>query len=260
MPSKTFNFASFEPMLWDSDLPHDTTAPVLDVNQLAPAGSPRSVLRTKVFSRQNSPHDAFNAFNGRHDVVKRFQAYAPPGSDGEESDALQEQIYVQPLEFHAYQLRNQPTHLYLTAPDLTVNSMFRRYRETHKDYSVTLSRRIVDIDDLEKRIPEMEIVGYTLKNVRSVTPITSMDVLGVQMDQNTEVQDAKGRAGNIAAITFDLQNDHQIIRVRVARNGAVRFVNFPGDAPGLSLLEKLEIYIANSASLESIQVRNSRSG
>jgi hypothetical protein len=106
----------------------------------------------------------------------------------------------------------------------------------------------------------MEIVGYTLRNVRSTTPITNLDVLGVRMDQNSEVQDARHRASNIAAITFDLQNEQQIIRVRVNQNGSVTFANYPGDATALAVLDRLEAYISNSSDLKSVQVRNSRGG
>ncbi len=260
MAKKAFNFLSFDPMLWDSGQAADPPAPILEVQQLAPQGAPRTTLKTRIFRRPNTPHDAFDAFNGRHDVVKRLEAYAPTGDDGTESDVLQEQIYVHPLELHAYQLRNNPTYLYATASDLIIKAIFRRYRETTKDYRVTLSRRVVDIDDLEKSLQEMEIVGYTLRNVRSTTPITNLDVLGVRMDQNTEIQYAKDRAGDIAAITFDLQNKQQIIRVRVTRNGSVTFANYPGDATALAVLDKLEAYISNSSDLESVQVRNSRGG
>lgn len=247
-------------MLWDSNQAADPHSPILEVQQLAPQSAPRTTLKTRIFRRPNTPHDAFDAFNGRHDVVKRLEAYAPAGDDGTESDTLQEQIYVQPLELHAYQFRNNSTHLYATASDLIIKAIFRRYRETTNDYSVTLSRRVVNIDDLEKSLQEMEVVGYTLRNVRSTTPITNFDVLGVRMDQNTEVQDARHRAGNIAAITFDLQNEQQIIRIRVNQKGSVTFADYPGDSTALAVLDKLEAYISNSSDLESVQVRNSRGG
>lgn len=259
MTRKTFNFASFNPMLWNSASSSDPTTPVLEVQQLAPQGSPRSVLKTKLFLRQTTPHDAFSAFNGRHDIIKKLEAYAPREDDGTESDALQEQIYVSPSEFHAYQFRNNPTHLYITASDTIIRSILKRYRETTKDYSGTLSRRVVHINDLEKSLLEMEIVGYTLRNVLSETPITNLDVSGVRMDQNAEVQGAKGRAGSIASITFDLQNGQQIIRVRVTQNGSVAFADYPGDATALAVLDKLEAYINNASDMVSIQVRNSRS-
>ena len=258
MARKSLNFAVFDPMLWGGVVPSDPSAPVLEVQQLAPSGSPRAILKTRVFSRPTSPHDAFSAFNGRHDVVKRVQAYAPVDENGSETDALQEQIYVQPIEFHAYQLQTAPTNLYMTASDLTIKAVFRRYRETTGNYHATLSCRVVNIGDLEQRLSEMEIVGYTLRNVRSTTPITNYDVLGPQMDQNTEVQSAKSRAGDIAAITFELQSDQQILRVRVSQNGSVTFANYPGDAIALGVLDRLEAYIGNSSDTQSIQVRNGR--
>jgi hypothetical protein len=132
MAKKAFNFVSFDPMLWDSGPAADPSFPILEVQQLAPQGAPRATLKTRIFRRPNTPHDAFDAFNGRHDVVKRLEAYAPTGDDGTESDNLQEQIYVQPLELHAYQFHNNPTQLYATASDLIIKAIFQAIQRDNK--------------------------------------------------------------------------------------------------------------------------------
>ena len=177
MSKKTIHFAAFDPPLWAGLDPSGPASPVLDVHGQAPMGSPRGLLKTKVFPRSVTPHSEFNAFNGRHDVVHRVEVYASADDDGPESDVLQEQIYIRPSEFQAYELRRNPGWLYLTASDSTLKQMFRRYRETTNQYNTVFNRRVVRIGDLERSLAEMEIVGYTLANVRSMTPISSLDVL-----------------------------------------------------------------------------------
>ena len=149
--------------------------------------------------------------------------------------------------------------MYVTASDAALKQMFRRYRETTGQYGTAFRRRIVRIGDLEERLNEMEMVGYTLGNVRSTTPISSYDVLGQQMDQNVEVQDARNRAGRIWAITYELQRGDVILRVRVSEGGTVMFFDYPGDETALEVIDRLETYIQDSADAESIEIRESRS-
>ena len=75
------------------------------------------------------------------------------------------------------------------------------------------------------------------------------------MGQNSEVQHVKGRAGQIRAITFDLQSGNDIIRVRVSQNGSVTFSSYPGDGTALTVIDRLEAYINNNSDMESIGVR-----
>ena len=254
MPRKAFQFVEFEPALWDMPNQVDTTVPVLDVEGSAPQGAPRPTLRSRVFPRADTPNDAFQAFNGRHDTVGRIIEY-----ERSDEDTTTERIFVRPSEFQAYELRRSPGWLYVTASDSTLKQMFRRYRESTGEFGTTFNRRIVRIGDLEQRLNEMEIVGYTLGNVRSTTPISNYDVLGQQMDQNTEVQDARNRAERIRAITFDLLRGDTILRVRVAENGSVTFFDYPGDATALGVIDRLETYIQGSADVESIEIRQGRS-
>ena len=258
MAKKAFQFVAFEPMLWDNPNLVNQGETVLDVYGTAPKGSPRTQLKTKVYSRSGASHDAFSAFVGIHDTVRKIQAYSDSDDSGTDDDRVQERIYVGPSEFHMYELSRNPGWLYATASENVMKQMLRRYRETSQNYGTVFRRRIVQVENLEKSLTEMEIVGYTLANVRSTTPISSLDVLGLQMEHNSEVQSAKGRAGTIRAITFDLQSGSQTIRARVAQNGSVTFTNYPGDHTALTVLDKLEPYIYQNSDMESVEIRQSR--
>ena len=260
MARKTFHFVAFAPMIWDRIDPSDTSTPVLDVHQTAPEGSPRKLLRTRVYNRVDTPHDGFDGFVGRHDVVRKYEEYVPPEEDGQEDDRMQERISIQLTGFQSYELRRNPGWIYTTASDSVQKSLFRRYRETSGQHGTTFNRRVVRIGELEESLNDMQVVGYTLANVLSSTPISNLDVRGQRMTDNVEVQNAKGRAGQIRSISVELQSGNSIVSVSISELGSVSFNNYPGDGIALSVLDTLDNYIDNSADMESIQIRQPRGG
>ena len=265
MARRTFQVVSFEPVLWEQNNILDGHSPVLSVSELAPQGAPREHLRTKVFSRLETPHPAFNAFNGVHDICRRYVAYAETddvGADQDTIDEVQEQIYVSPSHFHAYELRRNPGMFYATASESTLKQMFRRYRNTTQQHDATFNQRVVQIADLEPVLRGnmvADTVGYTFRNVTSVTTITTMDVEGPQIGENREVQNAKQRAESIRFIKFDLQWGEHLHRVRIGENGSVSFASYPGDETALAVLDLLEGYVSAHSETESVVIGQSRS-
>ena len=270
MARKTFHHALFEPPLWD--LGHHTpivmqepellpTAGdlVMEVVEPAPEGCPRQQLRTKVVAQARTPHEAFAAFAGTHDEVKRLSAYADPDGNGPDPDEVQERILVQPRRFQVYEFTAQPGYLYVTAQELTMKQVFRRYRTTHSDDGTTYSRRVVRLESLEHAVANAEVVGYVLLDVAMTTPVERLDVQGLRISQNLEVQDAKSKAEQIKAVSFRLQAGDEIVRVQIDRNGSVAFINYPGDETALGILDRLESIIDSIADTESIGIRQSRS-
>ena len=264
MARRTFQLVLFEPALWSQANLSDGDSTVLSVSELAPEGSPRKNLRTKVFSRAETPHEAFNAFNGVHDVCRRYMAYAESdegGADQTDTEQLQEQIYVSPSYFHAYELRRIPGMFYATSSESLLKQIFRRYRETNQRQDVTFNQRVVQIADLELALRNdmsADTVGYTFRNVSSETTITSMDVEGSQMGENQEVQDAKNRAESIRFIKLDLQIGEHLHRIRIGENGSVSFAKYPGDETALAVLDLLEQYMSRYSETESVVIGQSR--
>ena len=69
------------------------------------------------------------------------------------------------------------------------------------------------------------------------------------------MQDAKNRAGLMKGLAISLQEGDEIIAVWVYQNGAVTFLNYPGDNPGLSLLSSLNPIIDVCSESELATVR-----
>lgn len=237
---------------------------VLNVTERAPEGSPRESLRTKMVARSESPHEAFNAYNGVHDICREFTAYAEDSDGtGDQDDAEEVQVrkYVVPTEFHAYEFRNRPGELYLTATDNTIKQMFRRYRNTEQRLDVTLNQREVQLKCLNEALKSglaTETFGYVFSNVPGQTAITKMDLEGPHIDENQDVQNARDRAENVRTLTFLLQVADRVLKMRVTENGAVTFADYPGDETALSILEVLESYIQQCSDLSSITVVQGR--
>ena len=184
-----------------------------------------------------------------------------PDDNQDDPDGLQERIYVQPREFHIYEFAEKAGQLYVTTPELTMRQMLRRYRDTSTN-DVALNRRIVDLDCLEGQLSPANIDGYLLTDVLMSSPVQRMEIVGQRLGQNDEVQDVKSRADKLRALEFSWQRVgmDRVVYVRVAENGAVRFIDYPGDATALRVLADLEPLIDACDDTELINVRKRRGG
>ena len=270
MPQVTFQFGAFEPPLAtylvpgdpdDPSAPDDLDGlddpdslgtPVIDVQRRAPAGAPRDFLRTRMYARPKSPHDAFAAWVVIHDTVGHYYAYdAADGDDKEDgqdiTDDVVHRMYIGPKRFFVYELLNEPGHLYATTSASNLKEIFRRHRVTMKDEGAVFMRREVDVATLETTLMShagAETTGYTFSNIQSATTITRMVTDGEQIGDNDEVQGVKTRAEAVRALRFDLQHDDVVLRLSVDEYGTVKFSRYPGDEPALAVLHQLEDYIA----------------
>ena len=280
MARKMLTFAQFQPPLWSANPPDAdtgnsiairhtvalsidpspaTSTPnrVLDVRQDAPEGVKRAYLRTRVMKRQDTPHDAFSALLVTHDTVQRLDAYAD--SDGQaDSDEVEERIYIQPKQFPAYEFNDVPGQLYMAASDALAAQMLRRFKDDGGRSDTVRNRRIVRLGELEGALTatfEAETFGYKLLDVQSSTPIRTYDVIGQQIADNEEVQDAKTRAREIRALMVILQSQADMLYLQITHSGAVTFLNYPGDESALEILRALEDTISANSDLESIAGR-----
>ena len=254
MAKKVLSFAQFQPPLWDGagGQAPQTANTVLEVEVDAPDGSGRDSLRTKFASIPVTPNDAFNSFLATHDLVKHVQAYADTdGGGGPDPNVIEDRTYIQPKQFPAHEFRSTPGQFYMAAPETVVRQMFRRFKASGQGSDTVFNRRIVQIRNLEEDLVDVTVVGYKLANVQFSTPVATYEVTGQLMTQNIEVQDAKAKAGDMKAITFNLQSGNEIVRVQIAQNGAVTFLNYPGDDNALTILGQLEQVIAKNSDLES---------
>ena len=258
MSRKLLSFARFSPGLWPSQSPpvdfddvvRSSTA--LQVAQPAPEGSPREQLKTTVTYNADSSHDAFHSLTATHDEARRIQAY----SDNPNEDVIEERIIVRPRTFQIREFRDSPGQLYIAAPYTTIRQMFRRFRETNSGAPNVFQQRIVQILALEVKLRRMgTIMGYKMLDVILSTPIRSYDVLGDDISANQEVQDAKQRAREVWAITFGLQQGNAILRVQVASNGSVTFLEYPGDGIASQFLLHLEPILSAHSDLETLSLR-----
>ena len=142
-----------------------------------------------------------------------------------------------------------------------MRQMLRRYRGTYTD-DVDLNRRIVDLDCLEQQLSPANIDGYLLTDILMSSPVRRMEIVGQRLGENDEVQNVKGRADKLRALEFSWQHRglDRVVYVRVAENGAVRFIDYPGDATALRVLADLEPLIARCEDTELINVRERRGG
>lgn len=265
MAKKTLSFAVFTPGLWDeaqgtlaSTFTYGQTSVivpvskvVLDLSEDAPAETKRQQLRTRITSL-STPHDAFKSFHASHDIVQHVNAYAETDtSQSDDPDTLQDRPFVVPRQFQLYELQDTPNQFYFAAPETLMRSVFRRFKDLHGQSLHKHQHRIVDIRSLEAKLTDdFSINGYKLRNVQSTPTISAVDVVGMNLSENTEVQDVKNRAELMRAITFIMQSENrEAIRVQVAQNGAVTFLDYPGDANALGILNQLEPIIGSSADL-----------
>ena len=286
MARKTFLFADFSPPVWravpigpvmsepaaisvrvtplnalGADDVLDVSPP-LTVGELAPDGVDREELRTTFHALSTTAHDAFGSFSVRHDEVRKIRAYADTEGDdrnfSDGSDDVVERSLVQPKDFQLHELLDSPGQAFITTQEAVVRRIFRRARETYSTLGIggiALNLRNTNLEDLEAALHDGEIIGYKLVDVMSNTPITTYDVLGEDISNNKEIQDARSRAGEMKGLAVRLQQGSQIIAVWVYQGGAVTFLAYPGDGPGLGLLNALNSIIASCSALELATVR-----
>ena len=180
-----------------------------------------------------SPHDAFGPFDVMHDIPTRLRSYPDSDEDGTDSEETTERIYIRPYPFEVYEFLQTPGLLYCTTSDLVLRQMFRRYRNSAEGRGAGFRHRVVRLDELEGTLrrewPGTNIAGYKLQDVLLTTHVGTYDVLGNEMENNLEAQDAKTKAGKIKAVAFSTQYGNQIIRAMVSNTGAVMFLDYPGD-------------------------------
>ena len=247
----------------DTDDALDSSPPV-KVGESSPEGVSRKELQTTFHKLSATAHDAFTSFYVRHDEVKTVRAYASTGevdmddsaNVNDDGNEVVERRFVQPKDFQLHELQDSPGQAFITIQEAVVRRMFRRARQTYDDtFSVALSLRKTNLQELEAALRDREIIGYKLIDVLSNTPIANYDVLGEDIRNNDEIQGARNRAGEIRALAVHLQQGSQIIAVWVYQNGAVTFLAYPGDGPGLGLLNDLNPTIASYSALELATVR-----
>lgn len=252
MARKVFHYVALEPPIWDPGQPGIQT-PVLSAEVPAPDGANRRVLRSRLYRRPTDPHEAFFAFNGIHDGHRTVEVYA--SADGDETV---ERLIVFKVEFSLYELRRAPGTAYFSGSEERIKSLFKRHRDQHGRGDMTYSGRIVRIADLEETLHEAQhsdVVGYSLANVNSVTPLDRMDVLGQNLRANPEIQDHRRRAGTIRLLVVDLQRHGQLLRIGIREDGTVIFYDYPGDNIALGIIDVLERHIDGNSDRRSINLR-----
>ena len=269
MARKSFFFADFNPVVWRGAVQTDAASqgssvvqiggssagPPLAVAESSPDGVDREVLKTVFHSLPTTAHDAFGTFSVRHDEVRNIRAYAEGTDDNPNPDDVTDRNFVQPRDFLLYEFHNSPGQVYVTTQEPVVRKIFRRARETHVDQGMTLNLRNINLEEFEGALNNAEIIGYKLVDVLSNTPIATYDVLGEDIRNNNEIQDAKRRAGRMKAVAIRLQSGNEILSVWVYQNNAVTFLNYPGDDSGLGLLNLLDPIIERCSELELATVR-----
>ena len=249
MAAKVFNSVRFQPSPLTPQLGTQANpgrSIVFDVAEPAPSSADRPVLKTTVTS-SDSPNPAFNAYTAKHDTVVLVRdTYLSTDPD---SDETEDQCFIRPRHFPIFELRDTPGLVYTSMPLTEIRKMLNRYQEQHGHNGEDLMRRTVDLRCLEIELqgnPSLPVVihGYDLSNVLLSTPV-DRDVDAQRTRENVEIQEAKVRAERMRFLKAYVQADRQMVSVRIAENGSVRFPNYPDDTIALELLEKLEPLIAN---------------
>ena len=150
MTRKTFYFAEFDPAISENV---STKAPLV-VFEPAPEGHQREYLKTRIH-RTQSPHDEFHKFSLTHDISNKVRAYTDEGvfrnsddpSDTLATEVVQEQYFVTPKDYQAFELSDHEGRLYTSMPENYLRQMYRRYRESATD-PMDFALRIVDISKL----------------------------------------------------------------------------------------------------------------
>ena len=253
MVAKTLNFVRFEPSLWDGLVdPSPLLINVLDVAETAPEGAGRNQLRTKVNLHPSSPNDAFDALTATHDTVVQIKgAYVPSDDDDDDTDELQDRFLVRPKDFNIFEFKGKSGQIYANMPLTHIKKMSHRHKQTAKEdgqSGSTLNLRLVSLPNLETALKHattiaVTVVGYGLDRVLLSTPVTRLDVLAEEIETNTEMQDAKGKAENMRTLMMDVAVEDELVRVRIGENGAAYFRSYPGDGLALTVLEILEPFI-----------------
>ena len=243
---------------------------VVEVARAAPAEARRQALRTKVYSLPDSPHDAFRIFNLFHDAVGYYNAYANTEDEDDvgDSDETERRVYVAPSRFFIYEFAASLGELYATTTLNTLKEVLRRYRQTTGRQGAVFSQRVVDVGAVEAALQASEAAssnGYGLSQVAGTTEITRMvaeglQAEGLQIEENEEVQTAKGRAKTITSFRFLLQYEDETHQMRVDYTGGVAFTKYPGDTTGLAILHLLEGYIEANSELVAVRVGEGRGG
>ena len=274
MPRRSFVFAAFTPAVWRDQTtgvaaPDDTIPSGLDptdvpgnpsgvtISQLAPQDVEREELST-IFTEAVTGHAAFRSYSVRHDFIKSLMEYVA-GTDGNPSpNETMELRIAQPLDFYLHEFGNASGQAYVGASEAVVRQVFRRAVETHGP-GVELHIRNVNLENLEVALGNTnalrvaEIIGYKLLRVRSDTPLKKFDVLGQDISNNREVQDAKSRADSVKAFAVRLLYANSAIEVWISESGGVSFLHYPGDTPALGLLAILHPLIEGCSALKAVR-------
>lgn len=166
MARKSFFFADFNPAVWHMNVPaalgveasglvHVIQEAVADVPlpptvaELAPEGADRSELKTVFLGLAVNAHDDFGTFAVRHDEIRHVRAYAEGTDDNPDPDDVVERSFVQPRDFHLYELQNNPGQVYVTTQGAVVRRIYRRARETHGANGLALNLRNTNLGNLE---------------------------------------------------------------------------------------------------------------
>lgn len=259
MARRTFTFAEFTPAVWRTGTEGSTDTTV--VAEPAPDGVEREELQTVFNVLPVAIHDRFNGFTIRHDEVKGVTAYAPGTDDDPSPGDVREFRVVQPRWAFLYELVDDPGQIYVTAPDAVLRRILRRARATNAGLGIALRVRSTDLDAIESTLGSAtsvtltEVIGYKLLNVSSKTPITTLDVVGEDIINNDEIQDAKSRAGRVRALAVRIQFRQSIIELWITEKGGVSYLNYPGDEPALELLMMLNPIIEQCSELDSVTIR-----
>ena len=256
---RTFTFAEFTPAVWRTG-PEGSTGTTV-VAEPAPDGVEREELQTAFDALPITVHDGFHAFNVRHDEVKSVTAYAPWTAEDPSPNEVREYRVVQPRHAFLYEFVAAPGQIYVTTTDAVIRRIVRRARATSPGQGTVLRVRSTDLDAIEltlRSAPSVtltDVIGYKLLNVSSDTPITNLDVMGEDISNNAEIQNAKNRAGKVRALAVRIQFRQGIIELWITEKGGVSYLNYPGDEPALELLTILNPLIEHCSKLGSVTIR-----
>ncbi len=188
-------------------------------------------------------------------------AYAPGTDDDPSPEEVRELRVVQPRAAFLYAFVNNPSQIYVTAPEAVIKRIARRAKATNADLAMSLRVRTTDLETIESTLRSAtsvtltEVIGYKLFNVSSDTPISTLDVVGEDIIHNDEIQDAKNRAGRVRALAVRIQFRQSIIELRITEKGGVSYLKYPGDDVALGLLMILNPIIEQCSGLESVTIR-----
>ena len=256
---RTFTFAEFTPTVWRTGPEGSTDTTV--VAEPAPDGVERAELQTAFNALPITVHDGFHAFNVKHDEVRAVTAYTSGTDEDPSPDEVREYRVVQPRYAFLYEFVAAPGQIYVTTTDAVIRRILRRARATNTGQGVALRVRNTDLSAIESALGSAtsvtltDVIGYKLLNVSSDTHIATLDVLGENISNNDEIQNAKSRAGKVRALAVRIQFRQGIIELWITEKGGVSYLHYPGDEPALELLMILNSIIEQCSDLESVTIR-----